>query len=218
MSDFEHDDELRDALRRAHPARNEAGPTLAATRIRMVRARTRRRAAIGSIAAVSFVAIGATVFAATTSSDTNRIDVVAPPSTIVSVSSTEPSERPGSTTTVTSSTTTTPTTRSGSDQTTTIAPAPPSSSTQPATTAETAPTTTTDPGRTTYSTRGGTITVRQTATAITIEQVTDVAGWTHTVDKDDSDDIEVEWRRNDPEDHAKVRLRLVDGAIREENE
>jgi len=216
MSDFEHDDDLRDALRRAHPARNEAGPTLAATRDRMARARTRRRAAIGSIAAASFVAVGAAVFAANTTSDTNVVDVVGPPGTVVTVSTTEPAERPGSTTTVSSSTTSTTTTRSGSDQTTTIAPAPPPSSTQ--TTTATTPASTTGPGRTIHSSQGGTITVRHTATAITVEQITDVAGWTHTVNKNDSDDVEVEWRRSNPEDHAKVRLRLVDGTIREEIE
>ena len=78
------------------------------------------------------------------------------------------------------------------------------------------PTTTTGAARTTHIGRGGTITVMQTATAMTLEQITDVVGWTHTVNKNDSDDIEVEWRRGNPEDQAKIRLRLIDGSIREE--
>jgi hypothetical protein len=215
MSEFEHDDELRDALRRAHPARSEAGPMLAANRARMARARSRRRAAVGSIAAASFVAIGAAVFAANGSGDTNVVDVVAPPSTVSTVSTTEPGDRPGTTTAAPSSSTT----RGGADQTTTIAQTPPESSTQPTTTATaTASTSTTLAARTTHSGRGGTITVTRTATAMSVEQITDVVGWTHTVNKNDSDDIEVEWRRSDPEDDAKIRLRLVDGSIREEIE
>lgn len=51
---------------------------------------------------------------------------------------------------------------------------------------------------------------------MTVEQITDQPGWTATVNKNQGDDIEVEWRRSDPEDEAKIRLRLVDGAIREE--
>jgi hypothetical protein len=210
MSDFEHDDQLRDALRRAHPARTEAGPTLAASRTRMARARSRRRAALGSIAAASFVAIGAAVFAANTTSDNNVVDVLAPPST-VSIVSTAPGDQPGTTTNAPQSTSTT---RVGADPTTTVAP-PPTSSTQPATTT-TVPTTTTGAARTTHIGRGGTITVMQTATAMTLEQITDVVGWMHTVNKNDSDDIEVEWRRGNPEDQAKIRLRLIDGSIREE--
>ena len=48
---------------------------------------------------------------------------------------------------------------------------------------------------------------------MTVEQITDVFGWTHTVNKNDSDDIEVDWRRSNPEDEAKIRLRLIDGSI-----
>ena len=215
MSDFEHDDELRAALRRAHPARSEAGPTLAANRTRMARARSRRRAAVGSIATASFVAIGAAVFAANGTSDTNVVDVVAPPSTVSTVSSTEPGDRLGTTTAPQP----TSTTRTGADQTTTVAPAPPPpSSTQPTTTVPTSTvsTPTTGVSRSTHIGRGGTITVTQTATAMSVEQITNVVGWTHTVNKSDSDDIEVEWRRSNPEDDAKIRLRLIDGSIREE--
>ena len=78
MSDFEHDDELRDAAP-CPPAATRPDPTLAANRTRMARARSRRRAAIGSITAASFVAIGGAVFAANGTSDTNVVDVVAPP-------------------------------------------------------------------------------------------------------------------------------------------
>ena len=210
MSDFEHDDELRDALHRAHPARNEAGPILAANRTRMARARSRRRALVGSTAAASFVAIGAAVFAANGTSDTNLVDVVAPPSTVSTVSSTEPGDRLGTTTAPQS----TSTTRGGADQTTTVAPAPTPSSTQ--LTTSTVTTGTSGAARTTHIGRGGTITVTQTAAAISVEQITDVVGWTHTVNKNDRDDIEVEWRRSNPEDDAKIRLRLIDGSIREE--
>ena len=213
MSDFEHDDELRNALRRAHPARNEAGPTLAANRTRMVRARSRRRAAVGSIAAASIVAIGAAVFAANGTSGTTVVDVVAPPSTLSTVSSTEPGNRPSSTTIGPPSTT-------ASSLTASTTPSPPPPSTQPATTApvstSTAPTSTPGATRTTHSGSGGTLTVTQTANAMTVEQITDFAGWTHTVNKSDSDDIEIEWRRSNPEGQAKIRLRLIDGSIREE--
>ena len=80
----------------------------------------------------------------------------------------------------------------------------------------TAPTTTPGATRTTHSGSGGTLTVTQTANAMTVEQITDFAGWTHTVNKNDSDDIEIEWRRSNPEGQAKIRLRLIDGSIREE--
>jgi hypothetical protein len=218
MSDFEHDDELRAALRRAHPTRNEARSTLAANRARMARARTRRRAAIGSIAAASFIAVGAAVFVANSTSDTNVVDVVAPPSTVATVSSTAPGQQasstsvPSSTTSATSSSSST--TRSGVDPTTT---APPPPATQPTTTAN-GPTTTAGAVRTTHVGAGGTLIVTHTATAITIEQITNAAGWTYTVNKNDADDVEIEWRRSNPEGQAKIRLRLVDGAIREEIE
>ena len=209
MSDFEHDDELRNALRRAHPVRNEAGPTLAANRTRMVRARSRRRAAVGSIAAASIVAIGAAVFAANGTSGTNVVDVVAPPSTLSTVSSTELGD---------TSTTTGPSSTTASSLTASTVPSPPTK--QPATTApastSTAPTTTPAGTRTTHTGSGGTLTVTQTANAMTVEQITDFAGWTHTVNKSDSDDIEIEWRRSNPEGQAKIRLRVIDGSIREE--
>jgi hypothetical protein len=221
MSDFEHDDELRAALRRTHPTRNEASSILAANRTRMARARTRRRAAIGSITAASFIAVGGALFAANSTSDTNVIDVVAPPGTVTTLSSTAPGQQAGSTTTAPSATPSTTssvsTTRSGADQSTTAPPPPvtqPTTATAPTTTA---PTTTANAPHT-YSGNGGTLTVIQTATAMTIGPITDVAGWTHTVNKNDSDDIEVEWRRGNPEGQAKIRLRLVDGAIREEIE
>jgi hypothetical protein len=50
---------------------------------------------------------------------------------------------------------------------------------------------------------------------ITVEQITDEAGWTHTMQYK-GDDVEVEWRRSNPEDDTKIRLRLENGAIREE--
>ncbi|MEO8693383.1 MAG: hypothetical protein ABI658_07685 [Acidimicrobiales bacterium] len=216
MNDFEHDDELRDALRRAHPTRNEGRPTLAANRARMARARTRRRAAIGSLAAASFFAVGAAVFAVNSTNDTNVVDVVAPPSTLTRVSSTAPGEQPTSTTapsaTSSSTSSSTSTTRGGPDPTT-GAPLP----TQPSTT-PTAPTTTAAAIRTTHTSNGGTLTVTHTATAITIEQVTDVAGWTPTVNKNDRDDVEIEWRRSNPDGQSKIRLRLVAGELREEIE
>jgi len=221
MSDFEHDDELRDALRRAHPAGREAGPTLAANRTRMARARTRRRAAIGSIAAASVRVVGAAIFSAGGSSDTNVVDVVAPPNTAPVVSSTAPVDAIDSTTTIAVPSTPS-TTRVGAEPPTTIPVTPPpptaesSTSRPPSTT--TLPTTTVNSARTTYTSPGGTVTVTSTTSAITIEQITDASGWTHAVNKNDSDDVEVEWRHSNPEDQSKIRLRLIDGAIREEIE
>ena len=221
MSDFEHDDELRDALRRAHPARREAGPTLTSNRPRMVRARARRRAAIGSITAASVLVVGAAIFASDGTNDTNVVDVVAPPNTAPLVPSTAPGDPLGSTTTVVAPSTSM-TTRIGPDQSTTAPAAPPptseSTTSRPPSTTTTTTTTTAGPARKTHTTSGGTVTVTWTTSAITIEQITDALGWTHTVEKDESDDIEIRWRRSNPEDDTKVRLRLIDGAIREEIE
>jgi len=98
MNDFEHDDELRNALRRAQPARHEAAPVLRANRARMVRARARRRAVVGSITAASFAIVGVALFAANSNSGTTTVDVVSPPNTSVIVPTTMPDDTTGSTT------------------------------------------------------------------------------------------------------------------------
>ena len=220
MNDFEHDDELRDALRRAQPARHEAGPVLRSNRARMARARARRRAVVGSITAASFAVVGVALFAANSNNGTTTVDVVSPPNTSVIVSSTVPDDSTGSTTSLVppSTITTTP----GAAQFPTSAPtttasvgspgtvAPPPSTASPSTTAPT----TTSSSHQTYAGRGGSITVSWT-TAITVEQITDNAGWTHTWQYK-GEDVEVEWRRNNPDDDTKIRLSLDNGAISEE--
>ena len=217
MSDFEHDDELRDALKRAHPARNEANPVLAANRARMVRARSRRRAAIGSVTAAAFVVAGAAFFAANGANDTDTIDVVAPPGTAIIATTTAPARSLEPTTSISPATTA----PAGIDQpTTTSPPAPPSTTvttTTRATSTSTLPSTTTaTPGtRRTVTGRGGTITVTWTSSAITVVSITDEIGWTHSV-QNKSDDVEVDWRRSNPDDEAKIRVRLNDGELREE--
>ena len=208
MSDFEHDDELRNALRRAQPARNEAAPVLRANRARMARARARRRAVVGSITAVSFAVVGAALFAANGTDDTNVVDVVAPPSTSVAVSSTVPDDSISATSLPPLSTVTT---IRGVDQSTT---APSGPSTTAAQSSTTAPTTTAATRRQTFTSRGGTVTVNW-ASVITVEQITDEAGWVHTMQYK-GDDVEVEWRRSNPDDDTKIRLRLENGEIRQE--
>jgi hypothetical protein len=219
MNDFEHDNELRDALRRAQPARNEASPILRANRARMVRARARRRAIVGSITAASLAVVGVAFFSANSVNDRTTVDVVSPPNTSVIVSSTAPDDSidsstslvPPSTITTTPSagqfpTTAPPTTAASTASTTT---AQPSSTTAPTTT-----TTTTTTKRQTYGGRGGTITISWT-TAISLEQITDAAGWSHTWQYK-GDDVEVEWKRSNPDDDTKIRLRLDNGAISQE--
>lgn len=209
MSDFEHDDELRNALRRAEPARNEAAPVLRANRARMTRARARRRAVVGSITATSFAVVGVALLAARGTDDPNVVDVVGPPSTSVTVSSTVPDASIVPTTSLPPLSTVT-TTR-GTDQSTT---APTGPSTTAAQSSTTAPTTTAAARRQTFIGRAGTITVNW-ASVITIEQITDEAGWTHT-SQYKGDDVEVEWRRSNPDDDTRIRLRLENGEIRPE--
>jgi hypothetical protein len=157
------------------------------------------------------------LFAANGADDSNVVDVVAPPATSVIVSSAAPVESTSPTTSLAPSSTN-PTTRGAEQSTTaplTTAPTAPSVSTTTAPqTSTTAPTTTAATRRQAFPGRGGTITVNWSS-EITVEQITDEAGWTHTMQYK-GDDVEVEWRRSNPEDDTKIRLRLENGAIREQ--
>jgi hypothetical protein len=211
MSDFEHDDELRNALRRAEPARNEAAPVLRANRSRMVRARARRRAVVSSITAASLAVVGVALFAANGTNDTNTVDVVSPPNTAVIVSSTAPGDSPDSTTSVVPPSTVTTTRGAGQSTTTPPTTAPSGAPTTTAPPPSTSTPTTNGPRQQVFTGRGGTVTISWT-TVITVEQITDAAGWSHTMQYK-GDDVEVEWRRSNPDDDAKIRLRLDNGQI-----
>jgi hypothetical protein len=190
---------------------------LASLRPRFRRARTRRRVARGSLAVVASIAMGSVAYAlAGSSSHPDTVSVVAP--------STNRPSGSGPTTTAGGSTTTLAPRRTEAT-TVTTAPA------RPPTPAPTAPergggappaapgpspgasatTTTVPPAELhTYTSDGGTITVRFSGGTLTLVSYRAAAGYAAEVHRDDPDDVEV---RFSGEHDRRIRVRVENGRL-----
>lgn len=225
--DFERDDPLRRRFEKAAGPVPGAGPTiLAELRPRMERSKRRRRAAIGgSLGAVILVVAGSAV--ALRPSDRTELDLLGPGTTLERASTTSaptsvPTTQSTATTrrvdTTTSTTAPPPTASSSTSSSTPTSSTSATTSTSPTTSSTSTSTSTRPPvttlGPTNFSSRGGTVTVRQVdPTTLKVLGVAPQSGWNYTIEHDEREEVEVRFRRANPEDEVRLRIRIENGVV-----
>jgi hypothetical protein len=197
------DDALGGALRRLAPHTDDTDDVLDALAPRAVRARRRHQLtrATGIAAAITVVA-GLGVLAAAE-------DPESPGVPFAGTVSTSTTEVPGTTTT-TSAPATAPTSAPGGTAPTTGATSP--SSTPSTSVAPTAAA----PQQRTFTSNGGSVTVRLSDGALSIVAVDAAPGFREEIVREESDDVEVRFPATDGDGEARIRVRLQDGAMVEE--
>lgn len=226
--EIERDDPLRARFEKAAGPVPSAGPTLLTElKPQMIRARNRRRAAVASTS-LGVIIIAGAAFALRSPGETG-LTVEAP---VTSETVTTSLPRPTSTTTlVPSSTTLSPasttlppassaTAPPSSVSTSTSTTRPPTSTSAPTTSAtsstSSSTSTTIQPpiAPRAFSSRAGTVTVSSAGGGILrVDSVAPLAGWTYTIEHDDRDEVEVRFRRSDPNDEVRLRIQLEDGVL-----
>jgi hypothetical protein len=203
------------------PVEPDATATLRALRPGMSRARTRHRIMQGSAIAAVVLALGVGV--ALASPDTNRtqVKVTNPPTTESNENQSRQTSTtaPGESTTAPASQTTIPDAQHflPGIPPNTAASTPPTSrheNTTPNTgPAATTPSTNPPAQQRTYSSTGGSVTVRFANGKLTLVSYVAAAGYSPTVHQNKPDDVEVRFRKNGDSAETRVRVRVVNGRL-----